>query len=79
MWPPGYHQGNAFNQIKVYREIKELLKQKTDRMIPGHDPEVWRRHSSWTAPNGNQIAEVNLRDNDPSRRPHITGGTKAYT
>jgi len=79
MWPPGYNQGNPFNQIKAYREIRELLKQKTDRMIPGHDPQVWLRHSSWEAPNGNQIAEVNLRDNDPSRKPHNTGGTKIYT
>lgn len=79
MWPPGYNQGNPFNQIKAYREIKELLKQKTDRVIPGHDPQVWLRHSSWEGPNGNQIAEVNLRDNDPSRKPHNTGGKTIFT
>ncbi|AMU10815.1 TPA: N-acyl homoserine lactonase family protein [Burkholderia cenocepacia] len=73
MWPPGYHQGNAFNQIHVYRQMRELLKQKTERVIPGHDPEVWNRHSSWEAPpNGNQIAEVNLKEGDTSRRPDVT-------
>ena len=72
MWPPGYHQGNAFNQIRAYREIRQVLKQKVDRVIPGHDPQVWNRHSSWTAPSGNQIAEVNLRSNDASRRPHVS-------
>lgn len=73
MWPPGYNQGNAFNQIRAYREIREVLKQKVDRVIPGHDPQVWNRHMSWTAPSGNQIAEVNLRDGDASRRPHASG------
>ena len=79
MWPPGYHQGNAFNQIKVYREIRELLKNKTDRMIPGHDPQVWLRHSSWEAPSGNQIAEVNLRSDDHSRKPHVSAKPQIYT
>lgn len=72
MWPPGYHQGNAFNQIRAYREIRELLKQKIDRVVPGHDAQIWDRHRSWTAPSGNQIAEVNLRDGDASREPYAS-------
>lgn len=72
MWPPGYHQGNAWNQLRAYREIRELLKQKIDRMIPGHDPKVWDRHASWLAPSGNPIAEVNLRQGDTTRRPDVS-------
>ncbi|QII83913.1 N-acyl homoserine lactonase family protein [Bordetella hinzii] len=73
MWPPGYHQGNGFNQIKVYRQMREVLKGKTDRVIPGHDAELWKRHATWTAPSGNQIAEINLRQDDTSRRPDANG------
>ena len=72
MWPPGYHQGNGFNQIRAYRDMRELVKQKTDRVIPGHDPEIWDRHLSWATTNGNQIAEVNLKMGDTSRRPDIS-------
>ena len=69
MWPPGYNQGNPFNQISTYRRMKDELKKETNRIIPGHDPAVWERHKSWTTTGGNQIAEVNLRANDPSRQP----------
>jgi len=72
MCPPGYYQGNGFNQLRAYRAIRDLLKQKIDRMIPGHDPKVWDRHTSWLAPSGNQIAEVNLRQGDASRRPKVS-------
>ena len=79
MWPPGYHQGSGINLLRVYREIRETLKQKIDRVIPGHDPKVWDRHNSWLAPSGNQIAEVNLREGDTSRRPYVTGQKVIHT
>jgi glyoxylase-like metal-dependent hydrolase (beta-lactamase superfamily II) len=69
MWPPGYNQGNSFNQIHTYRTMREALKKETSRIVPGHDPLVWSRHKSWTAESGNQVAEVNLRENDSSREP----------
>ena len=69
MWPPGYNQGNPFNQIRAYQQMQALLKRQTSRIIPGHDPAVWERHASWTTGSGNQVAEVNLRQNDASRRP----------
>jgi len=49
--------------------MRDLVKNKTERVIPGHDSEIWNRHLTWTAPNGNQIAEINLKDGDKSRRP----------
>ncbi len=79
MWPPGYSQGNTFNQIRAYREIRALLKNKFERLVPGHDPEIWDRHLSWTAPSGNQIAEVNLRQGDTSRRPDISAQKIIHT
>jgi glyoxylase-like metal-dependent hydrolase (beta-lactamase superfamily II) len=69
MWPPGYNQGNSFNQIHTYRTMREALKKETSRIVPGHDPLVWSRHKSWAAESGNQVAEVNLRENDSSREP----------
>lgn len=79
MWPPGYHQGSAINQLRVYRQIRDFLRQKIDRVIPGHDPKVWDRHNSWLTPSGNQIAEVNLRQGDASRRPHSTAQKIIHT
>ncbi|MCH1924209.1 N-acyl homoserine lactonase family protein [Shewanella sp. C32] len=78
MWPPGYHQGNAFNQIETYRTMRGVVKNQFERVIPGHDSEIWNRHVTWKAPSGNQIAELNLRDGDTSRRPHISNEKKIY-
>ncbi len=70
MWAPGYVQGNSFNLITLYQTLQEELRSETSRIIPGHDPEVALRHTSWLSPSGNSIAELNLRENDASRRPH---------
>jgi len=70
MWPPGYNQGNAFNQIKTFLQMRDALKNETKRIIPGHDPVLWERHLTWVTASGNQVAEVNLRDGDKSRKPY---------
>ena len=70
MWPPGYNQGNPFNQIRAYRQMQEVLKRQTSRIIPGHDPVMWDRHKTWITLGGNQVAEVNLREDDKSRQPY---------
>jgi glyoxylase-like metal-dependent hydrolase (beta-lactamase superfamily II) len=69
LWPPGYHQGNAFNQIYTYQKLREVLKGETHRIVPGHDPLVWERHRSWAPAKTNQIAEVNLCQGEASRKP----------
>ena len=68
MWPPGYVQGNCWRMIDIYREISELLDGRIDRIVPGHDPELFERHDSWTA-GLNQVAELHLAAGEPSRRP----------
>lgn len=70
MWPPGYNQGNPFNLIQTYRLIRAKTKGEMARVIPGHDPLLWGRQTSWTTQSGNQVAEVNLREGDASRRPN---------
>ncbi|MEC7489997.1 MAG: N-acyl homoserine lactonase family protein, partial [Pseudomonadota bacterium] len=49
MWPPAYVQGNTWNLIKVYQEIRAAVGDKTDRIVPGHDPELFLRHPVFEA------------------------------
>ena len=69
MWPPGYNQGNPWNQLRTYIRMRNELKEETSRIIPGHDPQIWERHPSWTVREINQIGEINLGANEASRRP----------
>jgi glyoxylase-like metal-dependent hydrolase (beta-lactamase superfamily II) len=59
MWPPGYNQGNPFNQLFTYERIRRTLGKELERLIPGHDPVVWQRHRTWTV-GSNEVAEVTL-------------------
>lgn len=68
MWPPAYVQGNTWNLIATYREIRALLGDDVNRVVPGHDPELFERHPSWTVGH-NPLAEVHLAAGEPSRRP----------
>jgi glyoxylase-like metal-dependent hydrolase (beta-lactamase superfamily II) len=68
MWPPGYLQGNAWNLIEAYREIRRLLKDEVRRIVPGHDPELFVRHPSWTTGH-HPVAEVHLAAGERSQRP----------
>ncbi len=68
MWPPAYVQGNCWNLIDAYRDIRGVLDDRVDRIVPGHDPEVFERHPSWTA-GLNPVAELHLAAGDASRRP----------
>jgi glyoxylase-like metal-dependent hydrolase (beta-lactamase superfamily II) len=56
-WPPGYVQGNPWNLLELYGELDELLTGRTQRLVPGHDPELFRRHPSWTS-GQNETAEL---------------------
>jgi glyoxylase-like metal-dependent hydrolase (beta-lactamase superfamily II) len=67
-WVPGYNQGNAFHCIYTYDHLQRLLKGETKRIVPGHDPAIWERHPSWIISGHNQVAELNLAGNEPSRR-----------
>ncbi len=68
MWPPGYVQGNTWNLIDVYRDIRAVLAERIDRIVPGHDPELFERHPSWIAGH-NPVAELVLAAGETSRRP----------
>lgn len=57
-WPPGYHQGNAWKLVECYERLRSLVGPECiDRIVVGHDMEVFRRHASWTAGN-NPVAEI---------------------
>jgi glyoxylase-like metal-dependent hydrolase (beta-lactamase superfamily II) len=60
MWPPGYHQGNCWNLLAAYRDIQSVVGQSQwQRIVPGHDMELFRRMPSWNAAR-NPVAEVHL-------------------
>jgi glyoxylase-like metal-dependent hydrolase (beta-lactamase superfamily II) len=60
MWPPGYHQGNCWNLLAAYRDIQDVVGDaQWQRMVPGHDMELFRRTRSWNA-GRNPVAEVHL-------------------
>ena len=67
MWPPAYVQGNTWNLIRVYRAIREAVGGETDRIVPGHDPELFLRHPVFEAGH-HPVAEIHLA---PSRMSQI--------
>ena len=67
MWPPAYVQGNTWNLIETYRRLRALLDDDIDRIVPGHDPELFERHSSWVAGH-HTVAEIHLAAGDTTRR-----------
>lgn len=66
LWPPGYIQGNAWRLIETYRRVLGLLDGEVNRIVPGHEPEVFVRHPSWTAGH-HPVAEIRLAASDASR------------
>ena len=66
MWPPGYVQGNSWNLIKVYQEIRDAVGGETDRIVPGHDPELFGRHPIFEVGN-HPVAEIRLAPGQESR------------
>lgn len=70
MWPPGYHQGNCWSLLECYGQIKATVgESRFDRIVPGHDMDVFRRIPSWTK-GQNPVAEVHLAAGQRSMRPN---------
>ncbi len=67
MWAPGYVQGNAFNLIELYKSLEKELVGEINRIIPGHDPEIAKRHPSSLSESGNSITEIHLRAEDADK------------
>jgi N-acyl homoserine lactone hydrolase len=67
MWPPAYVQGNTWNLMKTYRRLRGLVgDDRIDRIIPGHDPQIFTRHPSWIS-GLHPVAEVRLAHGEPTR------------
>jgi len=66
MWPPAYVQGNTWNLIAVYRAIRAAVGDETDRIVPGHDPELFLRHPVFEVGH-HPVAEIYLADGQESR------------
>lgn len=68
MWPSGYTNGNTYNMLMTYGKIHEFLGGNIDRIVPGHDIQVFERHPSWKV-GPNEVAEVHVAGWDRSHRP----------
>lgn len=67
MWPPGYLQGNPWNLMRTYERLRSLVgDDHLDRIVPGHDMEIFRRHRSWIA-GRNPVAEIHLASGEAKR------------
>jgi glyoxylase-like metal-dependent hydrolase (beta-lactamase superfamily II) len=67
LWPPGYAQGNAWNLMGTYRRLRDLVGvDHLERVIPGHDMEIFKRHRNWLS-GLNPVAEVHLATGEVSR------------
>ena len=67
MWPPGYLQGNPWNLMGIYERLRSLVgAERLERIIPGHDMEIFSRHRNWVA-GLNPVAEVHLAEGERSR------------
>jgi hypothetical protein len=67
MWPPGYLQGNPWNLMATYERLRSLVGDaQLERIIPGHDMQIFSRHRNWMA-GLNPVAEVHLAGGEPSR------------
>jgi glyoxylase-like metal-dependent hydrolase (beta-lactamase superfamily II) len=67
MWPPGYVQGNTWNLMQAYERLRKVVgSEHLERIIPGHDGEIFTRHRSWTS-GLNPVAEVHLAKGEKSR------------
>ena len=68
MWPSGYTNGNTYKMMLTYGEIHRHLDGEVDRIIPGHDIEVFKRHLSWKI-GDNEVGEVHVASWDRSLNP----------
>ena len=57
MWPPGYIQGNSWHILRAYGEIRELIHDDFNRVVPTHEPKVFERHQTFMA-GLNPVAEI---------------------
>jgi len=68
MWPSGYTNGDTYKMLLTYGEIYETLGGDVNRIIPGHDMEIYQRHPSWKV-DKLEIAEVHVASWDTSLEP----------
>jgi N-acyl homoserine lactone hydrolase len=67
MWPPGYVQGNTWNLMQLFEQLRGVLgDDQLDRIVPGHDMQIYARHPSWTT-GENPSAEIHLAAGERSR------------
>ena len=67
--PNGFGTGSRREIIARMDAIMLAVEGQVERVLPGHEEQLFAHHSSWVRPDGLRVAEVNLRPGDVSRRP----------
>jgi glyoxylase-like metal-dependent hydrolase (beta-lactamase superfamily II) len=65
--PIGYATGSWENILFAFDRMLESVAGDVDRILPGHDFELWNRHPSLEWHDGLRAAEITLRPGDRSR------------
>jgi glyoxylase-like metal-dependent hydrolase (beta-lactamase superfamily II) len=67
--PIGYATGSQENGLMAIDRMVRAVEGATNRILPGHDVELWERHPSVAHADGLHVTEVTLRPGDDSRLP----------
>jgi hypothetical protein len=65
--PVGFAAGTQFNVIKSYDEMLEIVSEKLDHVIIGHENDSWELYPTWQTASGLHAAEVTLAPGEASR------------
>jgi glyoxylase-like metal-dependent hydrolase (beta-lactamase superfamily II) len=68
MWPSAYTSGSHYEMLLTYAEIHQHLGGDVNRIVPGHDMQIFERHPSWKD-DKLETAEIHVAGWDRSRRP----------
>ena len=69
MWPPGYLQGNVWNMLNTFEEMKEVAGEDLCRLIPGHDIHLFDHYPAGQA-HGVRFVEAHLAQGQGSLLNH---------
>lgn len=65
MWPPGFTQGDTWNMLRSFQQMKAVAGDDLSRLLPGHDIQMFARHPSAIL-QGTRFAELHLAEGHTS-------------
>jgi N-acyl homoserine lactone hydrolase len=71
--PIGYATGSQENSVMAIDAMMRAVGRDTDRILPGHETQLWARHRSRAFDDGMRIAEVTVRPGGDRRIERVEG------